>query len=103
MGDYYILNADHTTTKVSLQEWSDMMETTDRRVAYDELPDGRRVSTVFLGLDHSYWGGPPLLFETMVFSKNSYSDEYMLRYTTWKQAKRGHEQVMEELRREHTE
>src|SRR5215471_17514474 len=38
------------------------------RVAVTELPNGGRVSTVFLGLDHNYSGvGPPIVFETMIF------------------------------------
>src|SRR6187401_652293 len=37
------------------------------RVAWNHLDDGTIVSTVFLGLDHSWGHGPPLLYETMVF------------------------------------
>jgi hypothetical protein len=36
-------------------------------VAWDELPDRSYVSTVWLGLDHSF-GGSPLIFETMRFA-----------------------------------
>ena len=35
-------------------------------VALDELPDGSELSTVWLGLDHGYFGRP-LFFETMRF------------------------------------
>src|SRR5215472_14360522 len=35
-------------------------------VARDELPDGTILSTVWLGLDHGFFG-PPLIFETMRF------------------------------------
>ena len=38
------------------------------RVAYDDLPDGSYLSTVWLGLDHSHGMGPPLIFETMRFA-----------------------------------
>ncbi len=38
-----------------------------RIVARDELPDGHTISTVFIGLDHGWGEGPPLVFETMVF------------------------------------
>lgn len=51
---------------------------------------GYWVSTVWLGLDHSYSeDAPPLIFETMVF-RGSYSGLDMDRYTTEKQAKDGH-------------
>jgi hypothetical protein len=63
----------------------------DRRLAYDVLPDGKVVSTVFLGLDHSYREGPPVLWETMVFSREgNYDDLHMERYTSKKDALEGH-------------
>lgn len=48
-----------------------------------------RVSTVFIGIDHSWGAGPPpLWFETMVFGGKL--DQMMQRYTTWEQAQAGH-------------
>ncbi len=46
------------------------------------------VSTVFLGLDHGYGDGPPVLFETMVFGGPL--DGEQVRYKTWEQAEAGH-------------
>ena len=48
--------------------WAHMMETMDRTVARDDLPDGSCLSTVWLGLDHGHGIGPPLIFETMRFA-----------------------------------
>ena len=49
------------------------------------------ISTVFLGLDHSYLSGPPILFETMVFpSKGDYGDLLCWRYRTKAAAEAGH-------------
>lgn len=48
------------------------------------------VSTVWLGLDHNWGEGPPLIFETMVFWRGQHSDLYMDRYSTEEQAKNGH-------------
>lgn len=62
------------------------------RVARTELDDGRYVSTVFLGLDHQWGEGPPLLFETMVFPE---CEDYE-RYATWDEAVAGHDQVVAE-------
>jgi hypothetical protein len=40
----------------------------ERWVARSFLDEERiLVSTIFLGLDHNYMGGPPILWETMVF------------------------------------
>jgi hypothetical protein len=48
--------------------WARMKEDSEySRVAYDVLPDGGYLSTVWLGLDHAM-GGPPLIFETMRFA-----------------------------------
>ena len=51
----------------------------------------RVLSTVFLGIDHSWDNGPPVLFETMVFGGNH--DQYQERCSTWKQAEDMHERA----------
>ena len=72
----------------------------DRKVAKDILPDGKLISTVFLGLDHNYGEGPPLIFETMVFgSENDSSDLDMDRYSTEEQALAGHKTMVEKWRK----
>lgn len=56
------------------------------------------ISTVDLGLDHSYGKGEPLYYETMVFEKGSPVDLYMERYTTEKQALDGHKRTIDKLK-----
>ena len=64
-----------------------------------------RVSTVFLGIDHQFGDGPPLLFETMVFPKNEnakmglWHDLDQERYSTWDEAEAGHARMVERARR----
>jgi len=59
------------------------------RVAKAELPGSVTVSTVWLGLDHQWRpGGPPLIFETMVFGGSD--DEMQERYSTEAEALEGH-------------
>ena len=49
------------------------------------------VSTVFLGLDHSFgFGGPPPLFETAIFDRDDRANIDMWRYSTWDEAMAGH-------------
>lgn len=48
------------------------------------------VSTVFLGLDHNFGGGPPLIFETMIFPSNNSSETGCWRYSTEAEALEGH-------------
>lgn len=72
-----------------------------RRVACDELPDGRYVSTVFLGIDHNHSrSGPPILFETMVFDKEGNDNGEQWRYSTRAEALAGHADVLASLKAE---
>ena len=65
---YYVLDKDCIPQEATLEEWAEFFEKDDRFIARYER-DGYLVSTVFLGLDHNWSGkGPPVLFETMVFS-----------------------------------
>jgi len=88
MGTYYILEGKTPKPVPNMMEWARWFETADRHVAKTMLPNGVRVSTVFQGLDHSFDGDTPLLFETMIFS-GRYND-YQARYSTWEEAKAGH-------------
>jgi hypothetical protein len=65
------------------------------RVADDRISEerGLRVSTVFLGMNHSYDGGPPLLFETMVFRLDEFEEFDIDRYATYQEALMGHEEM----------
>jgi hypothetical protein len=53
------------------------------------------VSTAFLGLDHQWGTGPPLLFETMVFSGGS--GGIHCRYSTWADAEVQHGKIVAAL------
>jgi len=60
-----------------------------RVVAKTDVAGGSRVSTVFLGVDHRHFGGgPPLLFETMIFGGPL--DLSCWRYASWDDAEVGH-------------
>lgn len=69
MSDLYVLDAaGEPVREPDVIRWAKRFESGERRVALAELPGGVRVSTVFLGIDHNFsGGGPPLLYETMVF------------------------------------
>lgn len=99
----YIL--DRATGRVSqvysTTEWGDSFEKCDRVIGLDHLTPDVDVSTVFLGLDHNYGdSGPPILFETMVFSGDSWDDERCVRYATMAEAIEGHKRICEEIRAE---
>jgi len=94
---YYTLDKDNNAVKCSLQEWADLYENTDgrdRRLVGHDHYDNKMISTVFLGLDHNYFGGEPLIFETMIFDEAG-EDGYMERYSTWVEAKEGHNRAIQ--------
>jgi hypothetical protein len=76
-------------------EWAAEFESGDRHVG-DDTVDGVRVSTVWLGIDHSFGGPVPLIFETMVFCGDH--DGWMERYATEGQAARGHARALAAIR-----
>jgi hypothetical protein len=102
MLDHYILDADHKLVPCDLMTWANWFETADRHVA-EETVGPFWVSTVFLGLDHRFFGeGPPILFETMVFPVKATGDidfleEECQRYATWDDAEAGHKAIVKRL------
>ena len=74
-----------------------------KKVAYDELKDLNgddvRVSTVFLGLDHAYNSGKPILWETMIFG-GEHDQSYQERYTSYEQAIKGHQKAINFIKTE---
>lgn len=94
-GVYYYLDENKNCVPCSVEEYSRKFESDKKRVAYDEVKE-KRISTVFLGIDHQFVdNGTPLLFETMIFPLDSFMDEYCERYSTWQEAEEGHKKVLQ--------
>lgn len=69
MNGRYILNTQgEPVSEPDLMTWARWIEVnfTKRSVVREQVGHSV-VSTVFLGLDHAFGGGPPILWETMVF------------------------------------
>lgn len=92
---YWILDG-KTPIPADLKTWAEWFETHfQERIVKKDIIDGLYISTVFLGLDHRFYDvGPPILFETMVFSKEE--DLIKDRYCTWEQAEKGHGEIVKE-------
>lgn len=86
----YILKGHEPVKEPDLHAWGRWFEKAKRHVAVDEFKSVK-VSTVFLGIDHQFGDGPPLLFETMVFGGKH--DDYCERYSTWDEAAVGHARI----------
>ncbi len=91
----YILDDNKELVEVDLYTWGKWFEDIEnRRVASTHL-DGYHISTVFLGINHSWdESSKPLVYETMVFSPKG-DDSYMRRYYTWNEAEIGHMNAVE--------
>lgn len=62
-------------------------------VAYDDFGNRGRVSTVWLGIDHSIGDGTgPLIFETMIFDGPHADTQW--RWATEAEAKQGHKEAV---------
>lgn len=84
---------------ISMRTWARLLEFGGRayKAVRQEQVGEYWVSTVWLGFDHSFRDGPPLIFETMVF-KGSWEDLDMDRYSTEEEAVEGHERMVEKVR-----
>jgi hypothetical protein len=89
---YWILDENGNPLKVNDPlTWAAWYETAERHIGNDFLPGGIQISTVFLGLDHSFSfleESPPVLWETMIFGGEE--DGYQERYCTKEEALEGH-------------
>jgi hypothetical protein len=83
---------------ISMTAWSLRHGDVNYRVVAQDRLRGWLVSTVWLGLDHNFFGqGPPLIFETMVFAPEGGllgNEEYCERYATEEEARAGHYQAL---------
>lgn len=84
---YAILKGRTVVGVDSVEEWASNYEDGHRRVANDVIGE-IEISTVFLGLDHSFGEGPPMWFETMIFGGPL--NHEMQRYSTYDEAEAGH-------------
>lgn len=77
-----------------LMKWGTWFETNrEKRLVAKTTVGDQKVSTVFLGMDHSWDGDKPLWFETMIFGGPLDSD-YQTRCETWEEAEKMHEEAV---------
>lgn len=105
----YVLDGHNVRTTDDIAEWGRCFDSPDRIVAHT-TDEHYEVSTVFLGVRHNHLRpGPPILFETMVFTTQAYSslvpaeeslDQLTLRYSSWDDAETGHDTTVKRLRKQ---
>jgi len=92
---FYRLDGHDVVPLPDFETWAVWFETADRTVA-TTVTEHATISTVFLGLDHGFGSGRPVLFETMVFG--GVMSDHSARYHTWADAERGHRSVVAQVR-----
>lgn len=110
MSEFYILDG-HEVIPSTIEGWAENAEKryTNKegddswRVDKTTLENGGYISTVFLGLDHSFGSGPPKLFETMYFPNHgdgteSWAEEDCERCATWEEAEAQHKTMVDKYK-----
>ena len=102
MSDLYIFDdSGRPVREPDITKWGVFLKDRKRRrVAADVLTingEEVRVSTVFLGMDHAWDGGPPVLWETMVFG-GKLSEEQDRCAGNREQAEAMHARMLERVR-----
>ena len=94
---YYILKGHEIVETDDITEWSKHFENINERIVAKTKIGDVEISTVFLGIDHSFGGKTPIVFETMVFGGKL--DQEQERYATYDEAMKGHEEMVKRVKR----
>jgi len=104
---YAILEGHKVILVSNVLEWAMKYSESNRHIALNEISqdctikelqlqlgweaadDSFVVSTVFMGINHNFFSGKPLWFETMVFPEIN-GNSFQNRYETWEEAETGH-------------
>ena len=85
----WVLRDGEPVPEPDVMKWGQWYENAANRIVAKTKIGDAEVSTVFLGLDHSFGEGEPVLWETMIFG--GVHDQYQDRYTSKEAALAGHE------------
>lgn len=94
--DKYILDGKTPVLEPNIYKWGKWYQNANRVVAQDTVGE-QFISTVFLGIDHSWHGEKPELFETMIFDEDGNSMGYQERSSTWEEAEKKHYEIVKYL------
>jgi hypothetical protein len=86
---------DRQGSSITWEWWTELHEDRDYVIVAKRQFEGKiEVSTCWLGLDHSFGGPKPVIFETMIFAPERYPyDQAQMRYSTEEEAFAGHDRT----------
>lgn len=88
---------DKDGSPLTLEEWGIKHSNFEYKGIGNDYVGDYRVSTVWLGMNHAYNDEAPLIFETMVFLKDTFDDVWCQRYSTEQEAIQGHKDLVESI------
>jgi hypothetical protein len=92
MTERYDLFYDRAGEPISMEEWSRLFRDMTYKVVEKTHVGDAEVSTVWIGADHGFGEGPPIIFETLIFG--GALDQVGARYSTEEEARAGHEKFV---------
>ncbi len=97
------LREDHAVIpEPDIQAWEDFMVWENRCIGYVEMSNGVCVSTVFFGIDESFYeGGAPRYFGTLIWrtrgARRAFQGLSEYTYATWAEALAGHLRALDRV------
>jgi hypothetical protein len=92
---FYTLDADHQMVEVPMMEWAEWHKAGKHQIA-DDKGKGWWIFSIFLGFDHSAFGG--LLFETMIVQGMDDEERDFFRFTTYDECIEFHREQVHKFR-----
>jgi len=93
IGSYILDDQGNPVIEANLDKWARWFERLENRVLRSDHVGEVHVSTVFLGVDHSFSSAPkPILWETMIFG--GHYDQRQWRYDSREAAEKGHRKAL---------
>lgn len=100
---HWILKDGNPVEEPDLIKWAEWFESATNRVVKQEHVGNTLISTVFLGLDHNFGEGAPILWETMTFNDNRSEQDCDRCSGNWEQAEAMHEAMVERVKKKQNE
>lgn len=87
---------DREGNRIGLFEWAELFDDWSYKIVDQDVLGPYWVSTVWMGLNHQYLDGPPLIFESAVFrSGGTHCQLECIRHTTEVSARSVHKELVE--------